>query len=61
MITSRPILSLPRHVEDWPLDWKERWSERAAIMEYLGNLPRSIAETRAEEVTRREFMQEKRQ
>jgi hypothetical protein len=44
---------LPRFRKDWPAEWLELWAERASIMEYAGNLPRSYAETCAEEDTRK--------
>jgi hypothetical protein len=44
---------LPRFRKDWGAEWLELWAERAAIIEYDGNLPRSIAERYAEEDTRK--------
>lgn len=52
------MLALPRNIADWPEDWRFRFNERAAILEYLANFPRPIAESRAEEIIRREFVQE---
>ncbi len=43
---------LPGHLDDWPADWHEAYEERAAIMEYLGGLPRPEAERRALQITR---------
>jgi hypothetical protein len=31
----------------WPADWRERWEERAGIMEYDGGARRIVAEDRA--------------
>ena len=31
-------------VKSWPEDWQNWWAERAAIMEFDGNLPREQAE-----------------
>ena len=41
-------MTLPRSISDWPDTWKELWTERAAIMEFQGNLPRLNAEREAE-------------
>jgi hypothetical protein len=49
--TGRVIL--PRKIADWPAEWRERYEERAGIMEFEGNLPRAMAERRAEEDMRR--------
>lgn len=43
------------HVRHWPADAREEWAERAAILEYLANLPRPEAEARAEEVVRARY------
>lgn len=37
-------MSLPQHIYNWPPQWQELWAERAAIMEFLGNLPHDEAE-----------------
>lgn len=34
-------------VESWPDDWRFRWAERAAIIEFDGNLSREQAELAA--------------
>jgi len=52
---SRPSPSLPASVKDWPEDWRFLFEERAAIVEYDGNLPREKAEALAEAAVRREF------
>lgn len=40
---SEPLYRPP----DLPVEWWQRWDERAAIMEYDGNLPRERAEALA--------------
>ena len=35
------------HSRDLPVEWWQLWDERAAIMEYDGNLPRERAEALA--------------
>ena len=44
--------ALPDDVNDWPEDWREEFEERAAIMEYDGNLSRGKAEQWAETIVR---------
>lgn len=44
---------LPRRVADWPEPWREQYEERAAIIEYLANLPRWEAEHEAEKDIRK--------
>jgi len=44
---------LPPKRDDWPAFWKELWEERAAIKEFVGNLPRSSAEFEAEKDIRK--------
>lgn len=39
-----PFLATTQPVVDLPEDWQLLWDERAAIMEYDGNLPREVAE-----------------
>jgi len=41
-------MNLPPNRAAWPPKWKEAFLERAAIMEFDGNLSRFAAETRAE-------------
>ena len=48
-------IGLPDNITDWPEDWRFLYEERAAIMEYDGNLPRERAETLAEADVRKEF------
>jgi len=48
----RGTAELPAALGNWPEDWQEQFEERAAIMEYDGNLPRREAERRAEELVR---------
>ena len=43
---------LPDDVADWPESWHEEFEERAAIMEYDGELPRVEAEQWAETIVR---------
>jgi hypothetical protein len=45
-------LDLPQSPADWPLAWRERYEERAAIIEHDGGLCRLEAETRAEALVR---------
>jgi len=47
--------NLPAALADWPAEWRERYEERAAIMEYDGSLPREEAEHRAQELVRESF------
>ena len=42
-------------MEDLPGDWRCVFEERAAIMEYHGELPRELAEAKALEATVREM------
>ncbi len=49
-----PGADLPAQVERWPEDWRLAWEERAAIMEYCGELPREVAEREAERCVREE-------
>ena len=44
--------NLPADVNDWPEDWRYVYEERAAIMEYDGNLTRQEAEQWAETIVR---------
>jgi hypothetical protein len=46
-------VNLPLHRARWSKEWIELWAERAAIMEYQGNLSRETAEIRAEQDIRR--------
>jgi len=45
---SIPDPGLPHKVKEWPRIWLEAYDERAAIMEFEGELPRGDAEARAE-------------
>ena len=54
-------VNLPPSRVRWPARWLELWAERAAIMEYQGNLSREIAEIRAEIDVRKIAAQEPRQ
>jgi hypothetical protein len=42
-----PDLDLGIGPDDLPGDWRVDWEERAAILEYDGQLPRELAEARA--------------
>jgi hypothetical protein len=46
-------MNLPLNISAWPAPWRELWEERAAIMEYQGNLSRPTAEFRAAEDIRK--------
>jgi hypothetical protein len=52
-------MTLPPNPAAWPAIWRERYEERAAIMEYAGNLSRVVAEIRAEQDIRKIAAQEK--
>ena len=45
---------LPLARATWPKEWLELWTERAAIIEFMGNLSRQTAEYRAEIDVRRQ-------
>jgi len=53
-------MTLPLKRSDWPEIWREAFEERAAIMEFLGNMERQSAEWMAERAVRREEQQEAR-
>lgn len=40
---------LPANRAAWPALYREKWEERAAIIEFCGNLSRFTAEVRAEQ------------
>jgi hypothetical protein len=46
-------VNLPLSRDRWPAEWRELFEERAAIMEFQGNLGRFAAETRAEQDIRK--------
>lgn len=50
-----PPSSLPDDRNSWPEDWRERFEERAAIMEYEGGLSEEEAEREAEQQVRKAF------
>ncbi len=54
-------MNLPANRAAWPPLWKERFEERAAIMEFMGNLSRQTAEFRAEIDVRKLAAAEKRE
>lgn len=43
---------LPSNIADWPEEWREEFEERAAIMEFDGNLDCEEAEQWAETIVR---------
>jgi hypothetical protein len=47
ILAARQAGQLSDLAEQWPEDWRDRWGERSAIMEYDGGLPREVAEDRA--------------
>ena len=49
-----PGTGLPAAIERWPEDWRFAFQERAALMEYSGELPRDVAEREAEKCVRDE-------
>jgi len=49
-----PDDGLPAEVERWPEEWRFAFEERAALMEYSGELPRDVAEREAEKCVRDE-------
>lgn len=49
---------LPVSIADWPEYWRELYEERAALMEFEGNIPRSLAESRAATEIRRKHEKE---
>jgi hypothetical protein len=46
-------VKLPKFIYDWPVEWKDLWAERAAIMEHEGKMSKSEAEKEAEDDIRR--------
>ncbi len=54
-------MNLPANRAAWPPLWKERFEERAAIIEFMGNLSRQTAEFRAEIDVRKVAAVEKRE
>jgi hypothetical protein len=47
--------TLPPRRDDWPEEAKELYDERAAIVEYDGNVSRSTANARAERMVREQW------
>jgi hypothetical protein len=45
-------LTWQEQIAKWPEEWRDRWDERAAIMEFEGDLPREEAERLAFELQR---------
>lgn len=44
---------LPQNVRDWPDIWRDRYEERAAVLQYEAKFTRYVAEKLAEQDTRR--------
>jgi hypothetical protein len=53
-------VNLPPNIAAWPAKWREVWEERAALMEYEGNLSRVTAEFRAAQIVRKQAAMEPR-
>jgi len=51
-------VNLPLNRAAWPSRWKEAFEERAAVIEFMGNLSRETAEFRAEQDVRKQAAQE---
>lgn len=54
-------MNLPLSRTRWDRRWLELFEERAAIIEFMGNLPRDVAEFRAEQDIRKLAAREKRE
>ena len=54
-------MNLPANRAAWPPLWRERFEERAGIIEFMSNLSRETAEFRAEQDIRKQAAQEKRE
>jgi hypothetical protein len=54
-------VNLPPNRAAWPARYREFFEERAAIIEFMGNLSRQTAEFRAEQDIRKLAATEKRQ
>ena len=48
-------MTLPAEISDWPEDWRERFEERAGIMQFDAGMSRIKAEWCAERDTRKQF------
>ena len=46
-------MNLPAQIDRWPKLWRERYEERAGIIEFQGNVTRGTAEIRAEQDVRK--------
>jgi len=51
-------MELPLSIADWPELWRYQYEERAAIIEFLGNRPKLVAEFIAEDAVRRMAQEE---
>ncbi len=54
-------MNLPANRAAWPTLWKERFEERAGIIEFMAGLTRQTAEFRAEQDIRKVAAAEKRE
>jgi hypothetical protein len=52
---------LPVEITEWPAEWRERYEERAAIIEFDGGQRRADAENRAEKLVRTNHRRRNRQ
>ncbi len=50
-------IDLPKKMADWPESYQEDFRERAAIMEFCGNMTRAVAEKLAEQDIRNQAQQ----
>ena len=46
-------MNLPAQIDRWPKLWRERYEERAGIIEFQANVSRGTAEIRAEQDVRK--------
>ncbi len=53
--TCKIEVDLPGTIDDWPVEWRASYEERAAIMEFDGGLNRSAAEQQSEQLQRKAF------
>lgn len=54
-----PRYAFAARIVHWPPDAREEFEERAAIVEYLANVPRAEAEARAEAIVRANWNRER--
>ena len=53
-------MNLPAQIDRWPKLWRERYEERAGIIEFQANVSRGTAEFRAEQDVRKLAAEERR-